>query len=206
MKIILIRHGKTPGNLEKRYVGRTDEGLSEIGIGEIKEKVSQGIYPKVDKLVISPMLRCRETATLIFGEDAVKKATVINDLREMDFGYFEYKNYEELNGDPEYQAYLDSGGYRNFPDGETLLDFETRCVDSFLREMRSISGIVNSEDKKENPVEREPLVAVVAHGGTIMAIMNRLCNVKKNYYDWMLDNGAFYMCEWTGETLCLLDA
>ena len=37
MKIILIRHGKTPGNLEKRYVGRTDEGLSEIGIGEIKE-------------------------------------------------------------------------------------------------------------------------------------------------------------------------
>ena len=27
MKLFMIRHGATAGNLEKRYVGRTDEGL-----------------------------------------------------------------------------------------------------------------------------------------------------------------------------------
>ena len=30
-KILLIRHGKTQGNLERRYIGRTDEPLCEAG-------------------------------------------------------------------------------------------------------------------------------------------------------------------------------
>lgn len=37
MKIIFIRHGKTKGNLEKRYIGKTDESLCEIGIKELKK-------------------------------------------------------------------------------------------------------------------------------------------------------------------------
>lgn len=36
MKIIFIRHGQTKGNEEKRYIGRTDESLSQKGIEEIK--------------------------------------------------------------------------------------------------------------------------------------------------------------------------
>lgn len=32
MRILLLRHGETAGNLEKRYVGRTDEGLTEAAI------------------------------------------------------------------------------------------------------------------------------------------------------------------------------
>ena len=34
MKIVLIRHGATKGNLEKRYIGRTDEDLC----GEVRDK------------------------------------------------------------------------------------------------------------------------------------------------------------------------
>ena len=30
-KIVIIRHGKTEGNTKKRYIGRTDEGLCNIG-------------------------------------------------------------------------------------------------------------------------------------------------------------------------------
>ena len=36
MKVILIRHGKTPGNLLKQYIGRTDQSLAEEGIAELK--------------------------------------------------------------------------------------------------------------------------------------------------------------------------
>lgn len=32
MRILLLRHGETAGNLEKRYVGRTNEGLTEAAI------------------------------------------------------------------------------------------------------------------------------------------------------------------------------
>ena len=35
MRVDFIRHGKTEGNLEMRYVGRTDEPLSFSGIAEL---------------------------------------------------------------------------------------------------------------------------------------------------------------------------
>ena len=35
MKAILIRHGKTKGNAEQRYIGTTDECLTNEGIEEI---------------------------------------------------------------------------------------------------------------------------------------------------------------------------
>lgn len=45
MKIVLIRHGATKGNLEKRYIGRTDEDLCGEGIKKLKEDTYAGIYP-----------------------------------------------------------------------------------------------------------------------------------------------------------------
>ena len=32
MQIVLIRHGQTPGNALRRYIGRTDEPLSAEGV------------------------------------------------------------------------------------------------------------------------------------------------------------------------------
>ena len=62
MKILLIRHGKTAGNLEKRYIGRTDEPLCDAGISELK----QTRFPRCGVLVSSPMLRCVQSAALLF--------------------------------------------------------------------------------------------------------------------------------------------
>lgn len=61
-EIILVRHGKTAGNLEGRYIGsRTDEPLCEEGIHALEEKVREGTYPPVDLVYASPMIRCRQT-------------------------------------------------------------------------------------------------------------------------------------------------
>ena len=98
MVLLLIRHGKTAGNLERRYVGTTDESLCPKGIRELKKRV----YPSVDCVIASPMKRCVETARILFGIDVLVR--ICGGLREMDFGVFEYHNYEELNGDPMYQA------------------------------------------------------------------------------------------------------
>ena len=35
--LILLRHGMTKGNEEHRYIGRTDEELSEKGILQLRE-------------------------------------------------------------------------------------------------------------------------------------------------------------------------
>ncbi len=63
---------------------------------------------------VSPMLRCRQTAEILFPQIPQIE---IDPWREMDFGEFEGKNYAQLNGDPRYQAWIDSGGTLAFPGG-----------------------------------------------------------------------------------------
>ena len=127
-EIILLRHSMTRGNLEGRYIGcRTDEPLCEEGIRLLADR----IYPAVDRIYTSPMRRCIETAQAIWGdslsaacrrsgartsEDGQDPCSGIRQipivpvpaLRECDFGEFENKNYQELNGNPAYQAWIDS--------------------------------------------------------------------------------------------------
>ena len=111
MRWILIRHGKTRGNLEGRYIGcRSDENLCAEGIEELK----QGTYPAAGKVYTSPMRRCLETAELLYPGIPAEE---VPDFSECDFGEFEGKNYAELNGRKDYQAWIDSGGELPFPGG-----------------------------------------------------------------------------------------
>ena len=43
-EIILIRHGATAGNLERRYIGRTDEPLCEQGRLQALWLQQQGLH------------------------------------------------------------------------------------------------------------------------------------------------------------------
>ena len=68
--IYLIRHGQTPGNLQRRYVGRTDEPLCSTAIeqicaqGELYRKAfsTTGGGKTLETIYVSPMLRCKQTA------------------------------------------------------------------------------------------------------------------------------------------------
>lgn len=89
--ILLIRHGATAGNLEKRYIGRTDEPL--CALGESQAIALAPSLPQCDTVFSSPLLRCRQTAGILFPE---RKINIIQDLRECDFGLFEGKNADEM--------------------------------------------------------------------------------------------------------------
>ena len=210
--IYLIRHGKTVGNMEKRYVGRTDEPLCEEGIQEINERRSiflrsffminrhcerpdKGIDGKtesVDQLLprsvyVSPMLRCRQTAQILFPD---ARQEVITEFREMDFGQFEYKNYEELVGNRDYQAFIDSGGKIDFPNAEPQLQFRDRVQKAFQKCLWEAENVL-SELKSGEP--QDPLVFVV-HGGTIMAIMEAYARPHRDYFDWQVSAARGYRC------------
>ena len=170
MKWVLIRHGKTQGNLEGRYLGgRTDEPLCAQGAAELKEKR----YPPVGRVFASPMKRCLETAALLYPG---MKVEIIEDFRECDFGDFENKNYAELNGRADYQAWIDSNGEMPFPHGESRAAFARRCLRAF-EAIRS-----QTED-----------CALIAHGGTVMAIMEQYAHPAGSYYDFQAKNGAGFL-------------
>ncbi|MDE6102206.1 MAG: histidine phosphatase family protein, partial [Ruminococcus sp.] len=126
MIINFIRHGKTAGNIYKKYIGRTDEPLCAEGVKEIESNK----YPSCDMVITSPMKRCIQTADIIYPD---KKPVICDDFRECDFGDFEGKNYLELSGSPDYQKWIDSNGTDTFPNCENPQNFRKRCVEIFLK-------------------------------------------------------------------------
>ena len=176
MKLYFIRHGKTEGNKERKFHGcGTDEPLSQEGRDALK--AIEGM-PEDAFIVSSPMKRARETAAIFFPE---AEPLIIDDLREMDFGIFEGKNHAMLDGDPAYQAWLDSGGEANIPEGETITEFGRRIMRGLREAVRAAaSGGADT-------------MCIVAHGGTIMAAMSGLTGGE--YLSFNAPNGAGYIIE-----------
>ena len=180
MELILIRHGTTQGNLEKRFVGVLDVPLAPQG-EELARRVSPTL-PRVEHIYRSPLLRCRQTAQLLWPDTEM---TVIQGLRETDFGPFEGKNHEELKDDPLYQAWISQGDRLNFaamPVGETAEQVVER-VSAALAEL--------VKDAAAHGYER---VGVVSHGGALMGLLSKYGRPEREYYDWMCPNcGGFRM-------------
>ena len=186
-ELILIRHGKTAGNLLGRYIGsRTDESLCDEG----REELAGKQLPEVERLYVSPMKRCVETAEILWPGFDRKKMQKVTDLRECDFGDFENKNYKELSGNRDYQAWIDSNGTLPFPNGESMDAFKSRCLEAFARIVEEVSG-----------AEQEWIASgktgifragIVVHGGTIMAILEQYGYPKAAYFDYQVKNGCGY--------------
>lgn len=170
LKVTLIRHFATQGNLKKKYIGITDEPLCEEG-----KIMAQSIqYPEVEAVFASPMIRCIETAKLIYPNHI---PVLYNGFRECDFGDFENKNDNELSNNPTYQEWINSGGTLPFPNGEDILQFEDRSISAF-DEMIDLCSSRGYES-----------VGIVAHGGTIMSILDKYSYPNESYFHWQVGNG-----------------
>ena len=189
MKLYMIRHGATKGNREHRYVGCTDEGLLPDEKQRLEAMGQQGKLPGVEKLYVSPMRRCRETAELLYpGIPQI----VIEDFRECSFGEFEYCNYEELNGNPDYQRFIDTLGECGFPGGETKSEFQRRCTDCMANLLSALTG-GKEEDEVSRGTAAEDGIALVVHGGTIMAILDAYSDPHRDYYEWQVGTGKGFL-------------
>ena len=188
-RILFIRHGQTQGNSEKRYIGgRTDEELCEAGIADIRSRIADRIYPAADELYLSPMLRCRQTAQLIYPQ-LTGEAVSVEDFRECDFGLFEGKNYQEMEHLSAYQEWIDSMGKNGFPEGESPAEFRTRCLQAFWRTFQD-----NVHQKGD--AAADSVSAYIVHGGTIMAILSGLSGMQdKNFYSYQCENATGFICE-----------
>lgn len=204
MTLVLIRHGETHANREHRYLGKTDESLSKEGIAKLKARKNLPGYPDVDIVFCSPMRRCTKTAEILYPQ---KKRIVIPEWTEMDFGSFEGKNYKELSGVPEYQAWIDSNGTLPFPGGESRETFITRCIDGMQNMLRLFDTVGEAEPcvgdvkaescaavgRKAEPCAGDiKTVGIVAHGGTIMALLSSFYG--GDYFDYQISNGEGYCC------------
>lgn len=177
MTVYLLRHGRTAYNDGRRYQGRrTDVPLSPEGEGAL---VKADFSPEA--VYVSPLCRARQTAARLFPD---ARQIAVDDLAEMDFGAFEGRAAREMESDAAYRAWVDGGCLGRCPGGEDLAEFSKRV-------RRAVGALV------ERAAERgEETLALVAHGGTVMAAMARFALPERGYFDWNAPCGGGYALEY----------
>lgn len=177
MKLILIRHGLTEANEKHLYCGSTDIPLSEAGRLALAEKRESGTLPEISgaiRVLTSGMIRCEETLACLFGDLPHETDA---DFREMAFGAFEMRSYEEMKDEPDYQAWITGDNEANVtPGGESGNLVKARVLSGLERLL--LDG-------------RDTLL--VTHGGVIAHIMTALFpEESKNRYEWQPKPGGGY--------------
>jgi len=81
MKIYIIRHGQTTGDVEDRYGGAYDDELSDKGIIQARELAEKLSNSGIQILFCSPMIRTQQTAKIL-KEKLGCEINTIEDLRE----------------------------------------------------------------------------------------------------------------------------
>lgn len=176
ISMVFIRHGATEGNLNKKYIGITDEPLCDEGINQAVNLRKNNFG--ADHIYTSPMLRARQSAELIFPG---KKYIIEEDFKEIDFGIFEGKSAAELSESREYRRWVESMCISDIPEGEALEDFKRRCRERFAEIMKDM------QDGSK--------AAFVVHGGVIMAVLEAFAKPKCGFYDYHTANGEYLLCE-----------
>lgn len=175
--IHLLRHGITEGNLNSQLIGSTDMALSDIGMADLKRLKNEYVYPESDVIFSSPMKRCLQTAAILYPD---KTPAIINNLKEMDFGEWEKKSITELENDPAYKEWVDSGCSTTPPKGEDSQSLIKRISEAF-------EGIVEAVVKTKTDS-----AVIISHGGVIVALMEKYAIPQRRFTEWTVENGCGY--------------
>ena len=61
-RISMLRHGRTKGNDQGLYIGKTDLPLTEEGKDELRDLYASYEYPRVHRVYSSPLERAVQSA------------------------------------------------------------------------------------------------------------------------------------------------
>ncbi|PIR98271.1 MAG: histidine phosphatase family protein [Candidatus Colwellbacteria bacterium CG10_big_fil_rev_8_21_14_0_10_42_22] len=157
MKIYVIRHGETTGDVEDRYGGSYDDYLTEKGREQLVDTASKLVGKGIEKIFSSSLTRAKESSEII-SEAIGAPIETLDGLRERDYGVLGgLTKVEALEKYPEaVEAHKDP--LNTDPDGESWEDFQRRTVDTF----ESLAK------------EQYGTIAIVSHGGPIKRILAHL--------------------------------
>ena len=164
----LIRHEKTEANVERRYIGWTDQPILNVA-------------PRImthDTVIVygSQLRRCKQTAKLYFPKARYIAQTGLN---EIDFGEFEMKTYDDLKHVQLYRDWIDDPIAVTPPNGEDFLAFKTRVLQTF-------SEIVTSTGT----------YTFVVHGGVIRVLLEQFLPTKQAFRDTYVAHHTEYTLTW----------
>ncbi|AQU82815.1 MULTISPECIES: histidine phosphatase family protein [unclassified Halomonas] len=162
VELVAVRHGITAWNLERRYQGQQDIPLlfpdAESGLLALREALES---ERFDAIYSSDLQRCQQTLEWAEAAKPGVPITLEPRLRELDFGEYEGKVYDELKDLSHYRAWVDSVGELQIPGGESAAQLRER-LDAWLRD---VAANAQAGGYKK--------VLAVTHGGVIRELRRR---------------------------------
>lgn len=157
MKILLIRHGETTGDLEDRYGGFYDDHLTEKGRSQLSETAKKLKGVDVEIIFSSSLMRAKESAEII-NKVLQTEVVFLDGLRERNYGVLSgLTKTEALEKYPEVVE-LHNDYNNTDPEGESFVDFNNRVL-------RTFANII------DKPYQT---IVILGHGGSIKAILRNL--------------------------------
>lgn len=164
----LIRHEKTQANIDRKYIGWTNEPIL---------KRVQGNLPISPSIVYgSNLIRCEQTAACYFPQ-----ATYIahKGLRELNFGEFEMCTYNQLKDNITYRAWIEDPLQTAPTNGETFNGFKQRVL-------QAIHEIIGKGD----------LYTFVVHGGIIRLLLAHYGYEQQTFQQTVANHRTLYTLKW----------
>jgi probable phosphoglycerate mutase len=194
--LLVIRHGETVWNEEKRYQGHGDSPLTETGRNQVAALGRRMEKIRFDTLISSDLGRARETATII-ADYTGHSLEIDSRLRERNYGVLEGMTIHEIkakHSEVLSQLNRDDPDYI-IPGGESHRQHYQRNI-AFIEEVLS---------KRSGAT-----VAVVVHGGVLDSIFRYVvrlpldqprCFITINASLTIITHGSFYGTDrWVIET------
>jgi broad specificity phosphatase PhoE/ribonuclease HI len=174
---VLVRHGATTFTVERRFSGVGDPPLIELGRWQARAAAAElATRGGIERIVSSPLSRCRETATII-GSVLGLPVETDDELREVDFGSWEGLTFPVVEERwPRELAMWLADTSISPPDGESYESLRHRARSAQER-------IVNRH--------RGETICVVSHSRPIaMVVVNLLDAPSNSLYRLHVDNGS----------------
>ena len=137
---LLLRHGQTPMSVQKRYAGRSDVPLTDVGVQQAAAAAKRLASADLGVIVTSPLLRAVQTAQEVAS---VTGAAVVTDdgFRETDFGAWEGLTFAEVRErwPSEVTTWLADPDVAP-PGGESFTDVSTRVTAALHRVLADRDG------------------------------------------------------------------
>ncbi len=164
-RLVLMRHGVTEWNREKRYCGRRDIVLSSEGKSQVKLLSNRLNAVRFDKVYCSHRKRAMQTARILFRQTRIIPN---RGLREINFGVLEGLKHEEIMEKyaDTYKKWLKDQFKNNIPKAEPMNVFKKRVKNAIWNITRCNSG---------------KTIAVVCHGGVIGILLKEILK-SKNFW------------------------
>ena len=154
-RILLVRHGETDWNLDRRLQGHSDRPLNDTGREQARALADELADTPLDAVYSSDLSRARETAQVV-AETHGLEVTALPDLRERHFGSWEGLSDDEIQ--QRFPAEIANG---TLGDGETRDEMDRRVLAAL------------EEIARKHP---DGTVLVVSHGGPLRAVL-RHCEI-----------------------------